>query len=423
MEILKKAILIMKDRYICNNCLGRNFAELGSGLSNQQRGKIIRQFISLLIDSGEKIEIEESNLYGIRFRNVKIKPKKPEKCKICKNFFLDKIDHIADNIINKSKGIEFRTFLVGCVPSDEMVRSEEKLWEMAGIEFCEPIKSEINRELGKIIEMKTDKRFDQKNPDITFVANLNDNSTKMDVRSLYIYGKYQKLVRGIPQTKWVCKSCSGKGCVKCKGEGKLYKTSVQEEIEKPFLKVLKGGESSFHGEGREDIDARCLGWRPFVLEIKKPKIRKVDLNKILKIVNRYKKVKIKELKFVDKSRIKELKFARVDKTYLARVKFSKKIDRKNLKGLKGLTSVPILQHTPERVSHRRAKKIRKRHVKKITWRIKSAKDLEFKITAESGLYIKELITGDNGRTEPNIAGILENKVKKIELDVIKIHIK
>jgi len=34
--------------------------------------------------------------------------------------------------------------------------------------------------------------------------------------------------------------------------------------------------------GREDIDARCLAWRPFVIEIVKPKIRKIDLKDMRK---------------------------------------------------------------------------------------------------------------------------------------------
>ncbi|MEK6910102.1 MAG: hypothetical protein AABW61_03445 [Candidatus Aenigmatarchaeota archaeon] len=35
--------------------------------------------------------------------------------------------------------------------------------------------------------------------------------------------------------------------------------------------------------------------------------------------------------------------------------------------------------------------------------------------------MKELITGDEGRTQPNVSGLINNKVKKLSLDVIKIH--
>ncbi len=123
-----------------------------------------------------------------------------------------------------------------------------------------------------------------------------------------------------------------------------------------------------------------------------------------------------------KELIRRIKTERYDKTYLAEVDFEKNIDKKKLRLLKQLTKEPILQKTPLRVVHRRADKFRKRNVKKISWGSKGKK-LKLKITAESGLYIKELIAGDEGRTKPNVSDIVENKVRKISLDVIKIHAK
>jgi tRNA pseudouridine synthase 10 len=423
MNLVEKSVLAMKKDFICDNCLGRTTAQLLSGFSNEDRGKVIRNFLALMIDSGEKLDLDNSNFYGIKFRNARIEAKKPEKCEMCKNFFLDEIDDIIDKIIVKSKDVAFETFLIGCVPKSEMIKAEEELWSEIGIEFCETIKSEINRELGKRLEKRTGKLFDKKNPDVTFVADLSNNSIKMDIRSMYVYGGYQKLKRGIPQSKWVCLSCGGKGCVKCKGEGKMYKNSVQEIIEKPLLKVAKSKESKFHGSGREDIDARCLDYRPFVIELVKPMVRKMDLKKITAEINKSKKVNVKNLKIADKATINELKFAKIDKTYLADVQFSKPIDKKKLKELKKFVGMAILQQTPRRVVHRRADKTRKRMVKAISWKQTGKKQLELKIRGESGLYIKELINGDEGRTQPNIADMLDNKVKKITLDIIKIHTK
>ena len=412
---------MMKDSFVCNNCLGRSIAGLLSGFSNEQRGKIIRQYIAFLIDSGEKVDVNLSNFYGIRFRNVKIKSEKPEKCKLCKNFFFEKIDGTANEIIKKLKGIEFKTFLIGSVVSDDLLKAEEDIWNKIGIEYCEPIKSEINRELGKRIEKLTDKKFESKNPDVIVIVDLNENKMRIDIRSLYVSGKYQKLVRGIPQSKWVCLRCSGKGCTYCKGEGKLYPTSVQEIIDKPLLKAAESKKSKFSAHGREDIDARCLDYRPFVVEMIKPKKRKIDLKKIEKQINKSKKVKVKGLKIATKEMIWKLKFLKMDKTYLATVEFEKAIDKKKLKELKSFTKESIVQKTPLRVVHRRADKFRKRKVKKITWKLLGKCKLQLKIKGETGLYIKELITGDQGRTKPNVSEILNNKVKKIELDVIKIH--
>ena len=83
----------------------------------------------------------------------------------------------------------------------------------------------------------------------------------------------------------------------------------------------------------------------------------------------------------------------------------------------------ILQKTPMRVVHRRADKFRKRKVEGMSWKILGSKRLQLRIRAESGLYIKELINGDNGRTNPSVSELIENPAKKIVLDVVKIHAK
>jgi tRNA pseudouridine synthase 10 len=209
--------------------------------------------------------------------------------------------------------------------------------------------------------------------------------------------------------------------VECKGVGKLYKTSVQEIIEKPLLAATKSSKSKFSGCGREDIDARCLDWRPFVLELKKPLKRSINLKEIEKLINKSSAVKVRGLKLVDRFVVKKIKTDRLDKTYLAEVVFEKNIDKQSLRKVGSLAGQTITQKTPIRVLHRRADKVRKRLVKSISYRLLSPRKLRLKIRAESGLYIKELITGDEGRTKPNVQELLNNKVKKINLDVIKIH--
>jgi len=398
----RKKLIDVIESELCDSCVGRQFGMLGHSMTNAERGKILRNYASKI---------------------SKVGMKEPELCKLCGNFFKEKINKIANDIIKNFHGIEFKTFLIGTILSGELVRRQEELWERIGIEDVEPIKTEINRELGKIIEKKTDKTFDAKNPDLTILVNLQTGKIKTQIRSLYIYGGYSKLVRGIPQTTWICGNCGGKGCIVCKGTGKLYPTSVQEIIEKPFLKAAKSRSSSFHGAGREDIDARNLAYRPFVIEILQPKKRKIGLKKIERQINKSKKVKIRGLKFVEKELIEKLKKAKIDKTYQAEVLFEKIIDKKKLAELRKLPSIEIHQQTPTRVAHRRTDILRKRVVRNIGWKLKGKKKIIFKIRAESGLYIKELITGDEGRTKPSIAEMLGNKVKKINLDVVKIHTK
>ena len=397
----KEKLLEIIKTELCDSCLGRQFAMLGHGMTNSERGNILRGFAGELTTS----EIKE-----------------PAKCAMCNDFFKDKIGDVANKVAKKLDGIGFSTFLIGSVATNEMVRKQEALWENVGIEDVETIKSEINRELGKRVGKLTKKDFDLKNPDITIIVDLNTDNVRLEVRSLYVYGTYQKLARGIPQTKWVCNNCNGKGCTECKGEGKLYKTSVQEIIEKPLLKASDSKSSSFHGAGRADIDALELSNRPFVLELIKPKKRKLDLKKIEKQINKSKKVNVKGLKPVAEGRqvIRNIKSARIDKTYLVEADFEKNIDKSKLKLIKGIMKESILQKTPLRVVHRRADKFRKRNVKSISYKLLGKRKLQLKIRGESGLYIKELVSGDEGRTKPNVADLIGNKVKKMKLDVIKI---
>ncbi len=403
MSMQETALEIMKRGYVCDHCLGRAFASLLTGYTNEERGRIIRHFIAMQIDSGEKIKIDERNLYGIKFRNIKIEAKRPIKCSICGDIFKE-IKKKVKLILNELEKYDYKTFLVGSNPPDAILNKEQELWDKVGIEWAESIRTEINREIGKEVERQTGRKLDRKTPDITILYDFKTDTVRLDVRSIFIFGRYQKFVRNIPQTKW---------------KTRIYKTSVQSIIAKPLVKQTKAEDTSFHGEGREDVNVRCFAWRPFVIELLNPKIRKVNLALSQKEINKSKKAKVKDLKFVDRKFVKHLKSVRHDKTYRALVKFEKPLE--NLKILKDLIGKPIMQQTPNRVLQRRVDKMRKRFIKDLKYKLLNKKTLELTVKTQAGLYVKELIHGDNGRTQPNIQDMLNNKVKSIELDVIKIH--
>jgi len=398
-------LLRVLEKNLCNHCLGRLYSGLLTGFTNEERGKILRTVIAMTIDKKlmDYSNIELSNFYGFKFRN-KIKIKKPEKCWLCSNLF-DNLDKFARNTNKKLKNIEFDSFLVGSRIQDKIFVKEEKLWEITGIEFVESIKSEINRELGKKIGKLIKKPVNFKHPNIVIIADFVKNDIEIKINSLYILGFYKKLKRGIPQCKW--------------GTPGKYKTSIQEIVARLFMKATKGKSNSFHGYGREDIDAKCLDWRPFVIEIIEPKKRRVNLKKIEKQINKSKKIKVKILKFSDKNTVRRIKSERGDKTYRVLVKLSKPTERRELRKLKDIVGI-INQRTPIRVSHRRADLIRKRRVKDMKYKQINKKTLELKIKASAGLYIKELVTGDDGRTKPSVFEILNCKAFVKELDVIKI---
>ncbi len=403
-EILKKAF----SKPICDHCLGRIFAQLLSGMSNAERGRVARVFAAFMIDAGELSEFAHENFVELTFRSGKIqkRPKKKAKCYYCLGVF-ENIEKIAEKIAKKFEKIEFTTFLVGSRPSKEMIEREEEMWKEVGMEFCEPIKAELNREIGKAIKKLTGKEHDPKKPDVVILLEFEKDKPKIEVQinPLYIFGYYQKLVRGIPQCKW--------------GTPRKYRTSVEQIIGKPLLEACKGKDTKFHGMGREDIDARCLAWRPFVIEIIEPKKRKIDLRKITRKINASGKVRVKCLRFADKETVRKVKSLQPDKTYRAIVIFERPVSREELKKLKQLIG-KIRQKTPTRVLHRRSDLERIREVKEIKWKVLGPRKIELIVKCSAGLYVKELVSGDNGRTTPSVAEILGVNARVRELDVIKI---
>jgi tRNA pseudouridine synthase 10 len=80
----------------------------------------------------------------------------------------------------------------------------------------------------------------------------------------------------------------------------------------------------------------------------------------------------------------------------------------------------INQLTPSRVAHRRAEMVREKHI--YNCKVESIENTVaiLSLETESGTYIKELVTGDDGRTKPSISEIIGSPCSVVELDVIAI---
>jgi len=403
---------LLKEKNLCLHCLGRQFAQLGHGLENYERGAIVKKENNLSEEDFKRENIPEDLAIG-------------GECKYCQGVF-EKIEYYTDMVIGSFDRYELETFLIGIRPPEEAVENEELLWEETGIEHTEPLKTELSRLIGKNIEQKAKISVDFKRPNIMAVVDMREGKDRVElqVNSVLIYGQYNKYSREIPQTEWHCRKCRGRGCDECDWTGKQYPTSVQEEIQEPFVRESKATEAKFHGGGREDVDAKCFGKREFILELIEPINRKLDLKELTAEVNQEKdKVEIFEVEYTYKDKIEEVKNTRTDKEYLAKVETDDEITEKDLEKLKVLETT-IEQRTPERVTQRRADKVRKRQVYNIETQKTGEKTFDLKVKAEAGTYIKELIHGDKGRTQPSVTGTLETQAKCTQLDIIwveKVH--
>src|SRR5208337_1298669 len=226
------------------------------------------------------------------------------------------------------------------------------------LSYGESIKHEFGRLFGKALAERTGKEVDYLVPDMVVVINPFQQKVRLQVNPLFVGGRYRKLVRDIPQSKWFCSSCHGRGCEKCGGTGQMYPESVEELSSKPLLEATLGEKTSFHAAGREDIDARMLGTgRPFVLEVSKPKKRFFDLKEIEAKINAgaVGKVEVSKLTFTTKDVVRHLKKGEgAQKEYRLLAEFENPISDQDLRLLEEkLNEVTIKQQTPLRVMHRR----------------------------------------------------------------------
>ncbi|MFQ6056142.1 MAG: tRNA pseudouridine(54/55) synthase Pus10 [Methanosarcinales archaeon] len=409
MNLIEIANKIIAEGPICDNCLGRQFAKLGTGLTNKERGASLKIVLSMINDA---CNIPKSEI---------INPQ--SKCWVCNGLF-ENLKVWADKVIKALEDYEYNTFLIGTKMTGLLSENEEIIVAESGTTYSEPLKSELNREVGKLVQEVTKKEVDFKKPDIVALLDLENNTVELQVSSLYIYGRYKKLARGIPQTRWHCRYCRGEGCEECNFTGKLYKESVDELIREPVILACKCIDTVFHGAGREDVDALMLGsGRPFIIEVKSPKIRNIDLDKLKDDINNYakNKIKVSEFSYVEKDQVKFIKSLKTDKVYRVKVSFSsaKIVEEDKLKDSLDKLCGTINQQTPSRVLHRHSDKIRKKKVYSASLEKIENNNAIIIINCESGLYVKELIDSDNGRTTPSLSELIGIPAKVIELDVMK----
>jgi len=353
---------------------------------------------------------------------IKLKEVESVECMLCSGL-LWRIEEIAGKILESLKDYEFETFQIGCRLEGSVKSLEEYIFEKYGIGEEKSLKFQFNRELSRVISKITCKEPSLE-PDVIIIYNVEEESYTFQIAPLFIYGRYRKRVRGIPQTRWFCSTCSGKGCEECGFTGKKYATSVEELIAEPCMEMAEGAYAVMHGAGREDIDARMLGnGRPFIIEIKEPKKRQMDLGKLEKIINNKAggKVAVCCLRFAGAKDVALIKSGMFRKVYRAVIEFDREVGKKELESaLKELESRVIEQYTPKRVEHRRAKLLRKRKTYGIRLLVHRNKKAVIEIEAESGLYVKELISGDEGRTKPSLSEALNSYARVAKLDVVRV---
>jgi tRNA pseudouridine synthase 10 len=398
--VVSSARAILASGPICDSCLGGAFGRLGRGWSNEERGRALRTVLGLDgVKGGEG------------------------RCWVCHDLFAD-VGVWAERAREKVEGVEFSTYLFAVKPTLRWQEAEAFFAERFGLEHAEPQKHAWNRSVGKAFESLVDRgTVDFNDPDVKFTIDLADGSISVWLASLFLYGRYQKLVRGIPQTHWPCRRCRGRGCATCGGTGKQYPESVEEIVAGPFAEAARASGVVLHGAGREDIDARMLGTgRPFVLELCEPRTRSIDLEALREAANAAAagKVALGRISWSSRGAVARVKETLATKTYRAVVEFADDVSAETLEAALRSLLGDIAQRTPRRVAHRRADLVRTRRLHAACGAVRNTREAEIEFRTDGGLYVKELVSGDEGRTEPSLAGRLGMVAQVRELDVLDV---
>jgi len=386
---------------VCDACLGRFFGKRSHGLTNQERGRALR--VARAIERHQPYQDCAGD------------------CIICGGLLSD-LDLWADRVVAALEGLDYGTFLVGTRVPPLLAECEEMVWSDLSLTHAEPLKSELNREVGKRVSSRTGHEVDFRHPDVVVLLDIAGGTVEVQVSPLFVYGRYRKFERGIPQTHWDCRSCRGAGCERCGFTGKQYRDSVEELIAGPIASALEAEGGVLHGAGREDIDARMVGTgRPFILEVVAPRRRTLDLHALERAVNESARdrVEVDLIRQTVRSEVETLKSNRSHKKYRILVEVDGDISDQVLESaLATLRGAVIHQRTPERVAHRRADRVRDRTVLDIQYLGREEGGVLIEVLGEAGLYIKELVSGDGGRTRPSLSDAIERPARVSRLDVV-----
>ncbi len=98
--VLRVARSVLKTGAVCDHCLGRQLAQVSTGMTNSERGRILRKALKA--------------------------KKSRKKCAVCSDIFR-RLEKYADNAAKRLLKIEFGTFVVGTRLSGDMIAREESL--------------------------------------------------------------------------------------------------------------------------------------------------------------------------------------------------------------------------------------------------------------------------------------------------------
>ena len=329
--------------------------------------------------------------------------KTSEPCYIC-NGLMSKIDDLSALVVDALKEYQFNTFLIGAILPHQMLEREDEVRARFKIKGTESIKSDLTRELGKLLGSVTGKSVDYRRPDVIINVDVIENQLTARSRAIYLFGRYVKNVRGLNQKQIRCKFCNGKGCMQCNNTGLSGFDSVEGIIAKKLIDSFNCDSAKFAWVGGEDKDSLVLNeGRPFFVKLINPRLRFAEP----KGMSFEGDVQARFIKEVNRLPDKPLRFkVKVKLT----IECERSMDDTTLERLKQLnnSSVKFLGKKSREVT---------KSIHEFDARA-SDNILEVSMLADGGLTIKQFVGGDG--IEPSISQLIGCKATCKSFDVLNV---
>ena len=322
------------------------------------------------------------------------------KCYICKNIFQN-LDIMLSNIYEKSNNIDFKTFNLGLTLKNSFLEKDDYIKSKFKIKGIENIKFGISKEMAKKISQKTKSKRILVDPEMFIQANFKDESCTIRTKPIFIYGRYNKKIRKLPQKQLSCKKCNGIGCHNCDFKGFENIESIEGKISNFLIKKFDGTQVKINWIGGEDQSSLVLGkGRPFFVKILNPKRRNRTLRKSLKLED----ISLLDLKKISAQPKGSIPF----KSKVSIIVDTKKpISLTQLKKLQNLENSKI--HDPSKDKKGNSRQIYEIHYKKL-----GKNSFLLDLFADGGISLKSFI--QNSDVTPNVSELLENSCKCKSLD-------
>ncbi|MFC1755496.1 tRNA pseudouridine(54/55) synthase Pus10, partial [Thermoproteota archaeon] len=240
---------ILKDYSLCDFCIRRQFPLAQKDIDDSSNDKVLN------------LEKRKKN-------------NQTRSCFIC-GHTMSSIQKYTDLVINTLRDYEFTSLVIGARIPTAIIEREDNMRAELKLKGGETLKSNFTRNMNTAVSQQLKREVNHKNPDVTVIIDLLLDMVEISSRSIYVYGRYIKNKRGIPQKQRKCQECKGEGCPECELTGYTTTDSVEQRLTVPLLQLFNANRIKFSWIGSEDTNSLVLGnGRPFYAEILEPKIRK-----------------------------------------------------------------------------------------------------------------------------------------------------